>query len=168
MATKLKKAGAITAVGALALSLIGGFEGLRTTAYRDVVGIPTICFGETKGVHMGDKASVEQCKTMLADRLIKDFEPEMRACITKPDAIPDKSYVAFLSLSYNIGSGAFCKSSVVTNINKGNYEAACNSLLSFNKARVNGKLTVVKGLDTRRKEENKLCMEGVKDDRMAH
>ena len=34
---------------AVAVSLIGGFEGLRQGAYLDPAGIPTICFGETLG-----------------------------------------------------------------------------------------------------------------------
>lgn len=158
MVSRLKKAGAWTAAGALALSLIGGFEGVRTTAYRDVIGIPTICFGETRGVHIGDKATIDECKQMLGDRLIKDFEPEMRSCINNPDAIPDKSYAAFLSLSYNIGSSAFCKSSVVKKINASDLEGACNSIMAFTKAK--GK--TIQGLVNRRKEERSLCIEGLK------
>lgn len=162
MATRLKKAGAWTLAGALALSLIGGFEGLRTTAYRDVVGIPTICFGETRGVHMGDKATRDECKQMLGDRILADFEPEMRACLKTPDMIPDKSYAAMLSLSYNIGSTAFCKSSVSRKANDGKLLESCDAFLAWNKARVNGVLTVVKGLDNRRREERALCVEGLK------
>lgn len=162
MVTRLKKAGAWTLAGALALSLIGGFEGLRTTAYRDVVGIPTICFGETRGVHMGDKATRDECQEMLGDRILADFEPEMRACLKTPDKIPDKSYAAMLSLSYNIGSNAFCKSTVVKAANAGDLTKACDAFLAWNKARVNGQLRVVKGLDIRRHEERDLCLEGLK------
>lgn len=147
----------LTAAGALALGLVGGYEGLRLTAYRDIVGVPTVCFGETRGVRLGDRYSVEDCKAMLGDALI-EFESGMRRCLTKPDAIPDRTYVAFLSLTYNIGVGAFCRSSVARLANQGQITAACNAMLAWNKA--GGK--VVKGLQRRRVEERALCLTGLK------
>ena len=53
---------------ALAVALAAPAEGLRQVAYRDPVGIPTICFGSTRNVHMGDTATVEQCKTLFERR----------------------------------------------------------------------------------------------------
>lgn len=49
----LAAAGAAAAL-AIAIPLVGHFEGLCTTAYLDAVNVPTICFGETRGVHLGD------------------------------------------------------------------------------------------------------------------
>ena len=141
---------------AAAVALVGAWEGLRTTAYRDVVGIPTVCFGETRGVKMGDKYTVDECKAMLGDALV-EFEMNMRGCLKEPDAIPAKSYVAFLSLSYNIGSRAFCKSTVARRANAGNIVGACDAILMWNKA--GGR--VIKGLVNRRKEERKICLEGI-------
>lgn len=156
MTSRLKKTGAFTAAGVIAVGIVGGFEGLRTKAYRDVVGVPTICFGETRGVKMGDTATAAECKTMLGNALV-EFETGMRRCLANPDKIPDKPYVAFLSLSYNIGTGAFCKSTVVRRANAGDIRGACDAITMFNKA--GGR--VVAGLDRRRKEERKLCLEGV-------
>jgi lysozyme len=42
-----------TALAALCYSLLIGFEGMRTSTYRDVIGIPIVCVGETKGIRMG-------------------------------------------------------------------------------------------------------------------
>jgi lysozyme len=64
-------------VVALAVALVGAWEGLRTKAYRDAVGVPTVCYGETRGVRMGDRYTVEQCKVMLGDGLV-DFELGIR------------------------------------------------------------------------------------------
>jgi lysozyme len=154
--SRLRQTGVgITVAGSLAIGLIGGFEGLRTHAYRDVIGVPTICFGETRGVAMGDVATVEQCKTMLGDALV-EFEGGMRKCLTAPDRVPDKPYVAFLSLSYNIGVGAFCRSSVARFANAGNIRAACDAIAVFNRA--GGR--VVAGLTRRRQEERALCLQG--------
>lgn len=55
---------------ALALTLLAGAEGLSTVAYRDPVGIPTLCFGYTRGVEMGDTATPEQCQQVLTDEAV--------------------------------------------------------------------------------------------------
>jgi len=147
------------AIMALAVSLVGGYEGLRTVAYPDRLanGIPTVCFGETRGVKLGDSYTVDECKVMLGDGLV-EFEVGMRKCLVRPDAIPAKTYVAFLSLSYNIGLGAFCRSTVARLANAGNLAGACEAIVKFNRA--GGK--VVKGLVNRRADERRICLEGVK------
>lgn len=152
--SRLKRGAAITA---LAVSLVAGFEGLRTVAYLDPVGIPTVCFGETKGVSLGDKYTVEQCKAMLGDRLV-EFEAGMTKCIANPARVPDKSYVAFLSFTYNVGVGAFCKSTLVKKLNAGDLIGACNELPKWVKA---GGITLP-GLVKRREAERQLCLEGAR------
>jgi len=160
--TRLEKSGALL-VGAIVL--IGAYEGLRTNAYRDPIGIPTVCYGETRGVSMGDKYTVAECKAMLGDAVI-DFEKGVRRCLKEPDLIPDKSYIAFLSLAYNIGNGAFCKSSIARYANRYTDEhnfthltEACNRIRLYNKA--GGR--VLRGLVRRRAEERALCLEGVRE-----
>lgn len=152
MASRLKKGSALAAA---AIALVGAWEGLRTVAYRDVVGIPTVCFGETRGVEMGDRYTVEECKAMLGDALV-EFETGMRACLKAPDMIPAKSYVSFLSVSYNIGTRAFCNSTIARRANAGDIRGACNAIPAWNKA--GGR--VVKGLVNRRAEEQRICLEG--------
>jgi lysozyme len=156
--SRLKKAGlGLTVAGSLAVGIIGGYEGLRTHAYRDVVGVPTVCFGETRGVKMGDVYTVDECKAMLGDALI-EFETGMRKCMVHPDSVPDKPYVAFLSFTYNVGVGAFCKSTLARKVNSGDLRGACNELPKWNRA--GGR--VIRGLTIRRAEERKLCLEGVR------
>lgn len=154
MASRLAKGSAIAAA---AIALVGAWEGLRTTAYRDVVGIPTVCFGETRGVQMGDRYTVEQCKVMLGDRLV-EFEQGIRRCMTEPDAVPDSVYVASISLAYNIGQRAFCRSTVLRRINAKNYRGACDAFLMWRKA--GGR--VIRGLVNRRKAEREYCLKDVK------
>lgn len=161
MKSRLRKAGLLTACGMLAVTIIGNHEGLRTRAYKDVVGVPTICFGETRNVRMGDVKSVAECQYMLGSRL-EEFEKETLQnprCVTNPDAIPDKSYVVFLSLAYNIGSNAFCKSTAVRYINSGDISNACYAIERFNRA--GG--VVWKGLVRRRAEERELCLQGLRE-----
>ncbi len=157
--SRLKKAGiGLTVVGSLAVGVVGGFEGMRTRAYRDVVGIPTVCFGETRGVKMGDVYTKEQCEAMLGEALV-EFETGMRKCLVAPDAIPAKTYVAALSLTYNIGTGAFCKSTVAKRLNVRDYRGACDAFMVWNRG--GRPLRVIKGLTTRRAEERRICLEGL-------
>lgn len=149
--SRLKKGGAALA---LCCALVGGFEGLRTVAYRDVVGVPTICFGETRGVKIGDRRTAEECRTMLGDRLI-EFSAGVDRCLTR--RVPDKTYAAFVSFAYNVGTGAFCGSTLVRKANAGDLAAACNELLKWDKA--GGRR--VAGLTRRRREERALCLEGI-------
>jgi lysozyme len=144
-----------SALAALACTTITGFEGLRTTAYRDSVGVPTICIGETKNVRMGMTVSKPQCEAMLLKRLTEDFAPALERCITKP--MGDDFYAAALSLSYNIGSAGFCKSSVARLYNAGDRRAACHAFLKFDRA--GGR--VLAGLAKRRKAEEALCLKGI-------
>lgn len=153
MTSRLKKGGALMAA---AVALVGAWEGVRTVAYRDVVGIPTVCFGETRGVKMGDRYSMDECKAMLGDALV-EFETGMRACLKNPDSIPAKPYTSFLSLTYNIGTGAFCRSTVARRANAGDIKGACNAIPAFNKA--GGR--ALKGLTARRADEQRLCLEGL-------
>ncbi len=149
--------GALTVAGIFAVGLVGGYEGLRLTAYRDIVGVPTVCFGETRGVKMGDRYTVDECREMLGDGLV-EFETSIRKCLVSPDLIPAKTYVAMLSLSYNIGIGAFCRSTVARRANAGDLRGACEAFLMWNKA--GGR--VIKGLARRRAEERTICLADLK------
>lgn len=138
---------------AIAVVFVAGFEGIRQNAYRDPIGVVTVCAGETQGVKMGDRYTLEECRAMLARRL-GEYYDGVRGCVTAP--MSDPQAAAFTSLAYNIGVGAFCKSSVVRNFNAGNVRDACNSMLKFNRA---GGI-VFPGLTRRREQERKLCLEG--------
>jgi lysozyme len=150
--------GAITALGALTIGVVGQWEGLRLHAYQDVVGVWTACYGETKGIRPGMKFTQAQCDTMFIGSLA-EHEAGMRKCLAAPDALPEKTYVSFVSVTYNIGVGGFCGSSMARHANAGDLVGACDALLRWNKA--GG--TVVKGLVNRRKAERELCLEGVMD-----
>lgn len=140
---------------ALAVTFVGAWEGLRLTAYRDVAGIETVCYGETKGVSMTDSFTKAECDRMLL-RSLKDHERGMRACLNDPDAIPLESYVAFVSLTYNIGVGAFCRSTARKRLDAGNLRGACQAATWYKRA--GGR--VVKGLINRRSAEYQMCVQG--------
>jgi lysozyme len=140
---------------ALAAAIIAPWEGRELRAYRDIVGVPTICFGETRGVQMGDVATPAECDTMLA-RGVAEFERAIRPCL--PATLPDQTRAAFVSAAYNIGSAGFCRSSMSRKALAGDLFGACEALTLWNKA--GGR--VVRGLVNRRAAERELCLAGLK------
>lgn len=155
--TRLKVAGAVTALGLLVVASTGMEEGLRLYVYRDVVGVYTYCYGETKGAKalVGHRFTKDECDVLFIDRLI-EFEQDMRSCVNRPDDIPDKAYVAYLDTAYNIGAGAWCRSSMVRDLNAGRSLKSCDDLMKYTRA--GGR--VIKGLVDRRKRKVKMCKEG--------
>ena len=121
----------------------------------DPVGIPTICFGETLGVKLGDQKTRAECEGMLIKRII-EFDEGVKRCVKVP--ISDPQRVAFVSLVYNIGTAPFCKSSVVKRTNAGDRAGGCEAILMWDKARIGGALTTLPGLTRRRIAERDLCL----------
>lgn len=147
---------------AVAVGIAIPAEGLRTVAYRDPVGIPTICFGSTKGVRMGDRATVEQCHEML--------NSEMREAVETVDrcrpGLPVGVLAAFADAAYNIGPHIACDSSRSTAarlLAVSELEAACRQLPRWNKARVGGVMVELPGLTKRRAENMRVCLDGVRE-----
>jgi len=148
------KKSATAAVMLLATPLVAQYEGLRTKAYLDPIGIATVCYGETEGIEMGMEFTTTQCEAMLTAKL-GSFAIAVDTMV-KPEVKPEV-LAAFSSLAYNIGIGAFQKSSVLRLVNEGKTKEACDFMLNYNKA--GGK--VFPGLVKRRKSERLLCLAGL-------
>jgi lysozyme len=136
---------------AIALVAVGAFEGVRQTAYLDPVGIPTICFGETKNVRMGDKATLDHCSDLLESRL-QEFGRGVDQCIKTP--LPPYRKAAFTSFAYNVGVPAFCSSTLVKKYNAGDWVGACDQLKRW----ITAKGVTLPGLVKRREVERQFCM----------
>lgn len=137
----------------LCIAITGSFEGLREVAYRDPVGIPTICFGETKGVHMGDVKTEAGCRAMLGTRL-QEFNDGVNGCVHVPMSDPRRA--AVVSFTYNVGVKAFCSSTFAKRLNA-NDDHACDELLKWTKATYLGRRITLPGLVNRRNEERVYC-----------
>jgi|SRR5271166_3405290 len=135
---------------------VAGYEGLYTHPYRDVVGVETVCYGETAADHVEFRTyTPAECKDLLAASLPK-YDAMVKKCLTKEayDALPPYRHAAIVSFTYNVGGGAFCHSSVARDLNAGKVNAACNALLLYNR----GGGRVIKGLDNRRHSERTMCL----------
>lgn len=151
MINKTRATVASLVVSASTLVAIALHEGYRDNAYLDSVGVPTIGFGETKGVEMGQKTNPTRALSQLLESA-DEHAKGMGACIQVP--IYQHEYDAYTSLTYNIGVGNFCRSTLVKKLNAKDYEGACKEILRWNKA--GGQ--VLPGLTIRRQQEYKKCI----------
>lgn len=152
---------AITAVVAASMAIsvpfIGEKEGLRTDPYKDIAGIPTVCYGETR-VPMR-RYTPEECKAMLSKAVEEFATPVLKltpSLLNKPYAL-----AAATSLAYNIGLPSYKNSTARKRFNAGNFAGGCSAIKLWDKAKVNGKLQTVKGLVKRRNDEYKICINDV-------
>ncbi len=138
-----------------AVALIAQSEGCRLRAYRCPAGIPTIGWGETDGVRMGDVCTQDQADQWLLEDLQERTRKVAALCAVSPGG---NELGAMVSLAYNIGLGAFAKSTVLKAHNAGDHQAAGRAFGLWNKARVGGALTVLAGLTSRRAREAALYL----------
>lgn len=138
-----------------AVELIARKESCVLKAYLCPVGKPTIGWGETEGVHIGMEWDEDTADRRFFNEICQ-YTMKVVAQLTTPPN--DNQLGAMVSLSYNIGLGAFSKSTVRKAHNKGDYSAAARAFNLWNKGRVNGVLTVLGGLVSRRAAEAALYL----------
>ncbi len=148
---RTRQIAAALTLSASALVGLALHEGYRDTAYIPVPGdVPTIGFGTTESVKMGDRITPPKALARaLTD--VQKFEGALKQCVRVP--LHQYEYDAFVSLAYNIGSGAFCGSTLVRKLNAGDYAGACAEIDRWTYA--GGKR--LPGLVKRRAEERARC-----------
>lgn len=141
-------------VSARGLRLIQHHEGLRLTAYKDSAGVPTIGYGSTKGVRMGDEITEAQALELLeAD--VERHADGVREAVDVP--LTQHQFDALVSFAFNVGVGAFRDSTLLRKLNRGDYQGAADELLRWHYA--GGKRLA--GLEKRREAEKTLFLEPV-------
>jgi lysozyme len=141
-----------------AAALIAKFEGLELKAYQDSAGIWTIGYGNTRNpytglpIKKGDKITKKEALDWLRIT-VAAAEGEVKRLVKVP--INNNQQLALASLLFNIGAGAFARSTLLRLLNSGADKATVAAqFLRWNK--VKGK--EVLGLTRRRKEESKLFL----------
>lgn len=139
---------------AVAVALIAGYEGYRSTAYDDGGGVQTVGFGTTAGVKPGDRID----PVRAVKRLAGDADKTAQALAQCIGDVPmtDGEWTAYTSWAYNVGVNAACNSTLVKLLHKNppDYAGACRQLLRWDKD--NG--IRVGGLTNRRMSEYQICM----------
>lgn len=155
----------VALVGTLAatslLATVPKEEGTEFAAYRDIAGIVTICNGDTKNVHMGMVETQDGCQRRLEAQLVAHAKPTMACTPRLGEPGRDWQRAAAVSLAYNIGVGAYCRSTADKRFDVGDWRGGCDAFLSWSKAKVNGQLRTVQGLLSRRQRERAICLRNI-------
>lgn len=142
----------LSMAGVLALA---GFEGYRAMPYQDQAGVWTDGYGNTEGVVPGVPTNRAAAEAKMQEHVARKANA-VDKYLTRPANQGQSD--AYQLLAYNIGVGAFSSSSVLRLHNAGQFRAACDAILLYNKIRINGVLTYSRGLATRRAAERDLCL----------
>lgn len=129
-------------------------EGVIYRGYRDAVGIPTKCMGDTRDVVVGRRYSIAECELSLSDALINHSRPVLGCAPILRGRT--NQLVASIRWSYNVGTGAFCRTRAPL-FNSGDFRRACLSLAKP----VTARGRVLRGLVERRRREVALCLKGL-------
>lgn len=96
------------------LDLIKEFEGLRLEAYLCASGVPTIGWGHTSNVQMGDKITEEEAEKYLLQDL-ESFEQCVNTWVNVK--ISQSEFDALVSFSFNVGCTALSTSTLLRKLN---------------------------------------------------
>ncbi|MEW5290308.1 lysozyme [Erwinia papayae] len=105
------------------IALIKRFEGLELKAYKDAVGIPTIGYGHTHNVKMGDVITGTQADAFLREDL-QVAELTVNTNVTVK--LSQGKFDALVSFVFNLGAGNFVKSTLLKKLNDGDYAGAAD------------------------------------------
>lgn len=136
-----------------AVDLVKHFEGLYLDAYLCPAGVPTIGYGHTAGVKMGQTITAEQADAFLASDLT-EAAGHVDALVKV--ALNDDQRGALSSFVFNLGAGSLQSSTLLKLLNAGDYAGAAGQFGRWVYATVNGKPTKLAGLVARRAAEEAL------------
>ena len=130
-------------------------EGREYTPYKDIVGVVTVCDGITGPDVIPGKVYTDAECNALTIKHVEAHGERLLSCIKV--RITQDLYESLNSWTYNVGVGAACGSTLMRLLNQGQYRAACDQLLRWNRA--GGR--EVRGLTLRRKAEREQCVKGI-------
>lgn len=136
-----------------AITLIKEFEGLRLDAYLDPVGVPTIGYGHTEGVKLGDKITTQRAVELLMQDLEQIRVPALKKVIKVP--VTNNEFCALVSFAFNVGNAAFANSTLCQLLNAG--ESPFKVAAQFDRW-VFAKGQKLRGLERRRNAEKALFL----------
>ncbi|MES2904561.1 MAG: lysozyme [Pseudomonadota bacterium] len=138
-------------IGPKGLALIKRFEGLRLNAYKCPADVATIGYGSTgQHVRMGMTITEAEAEKLLLDDLDR-FE---RGVVNLAGTTTAGQFSACVSLSFNVGLGAFATSTLLKKHLAGDYQGAADQFLRWNRA---GNKALA-GLTARREAERALYL----------
>lgn len=136
---------------AACVALIKRFEGCKLDAYLDAVGVPTIGYGHTKGVFMGDRITEAQADAYLHED-IEEHAKGILPLLLVP--VTQGQFDALVSFAFNLGVGALKRSTLLRRVNDGDKFGASEEFHKW----VFAKGQKLAGLVARRRAEAQLFL----------
>lgn len=135
------------------VDFIRRWEGLETSAYRDIAGVWTIGYGHLAGFRDGRFGCDSVIDEAAAEALLRaDLAPREETVRTLVRvSLNQQEFDALVSFEFN--TGALARSTALRRLNAGNRLAAAEALTWWNKATIDGALRIVPGLVRRRAAE---------------
>jgi lysozyme len=136
------------------INLIKKWEGFKSKAYQDSVGIWTVGYGST-GANIGPNSKITESEAIDMLKIhIQGVETAIRSRVKV--TITQNQFDALCSFLYNIGTGKFNENSctLLRLLNQGNYRGAAEEFPKWNRA--GGK--ILQGLTNRRLDERELFL----------
>lgn len=137
------------------VAFIKQWEGLELESYQDIAGVWTIGYGHTETAAPNMQITEAEAEALLR-RDLGWREEAINALVLVP--LNQNEFDALVSFIFNVGAGAFRKSTARKRLNAGDRIGAAEALTWFNKATVGGVLREVTGLSRRRAEEKALFL----------
>lgn len=134
------------------INLIKKFEGCYLKAYKCPAGVWTIGYGtikypDGKSVKEGEEISLYRAETLLTNE-VENFAKQIKLNVNQ------NQFDSLVSFCYNLGIGAFNSSTLKKKIIANPVDLSIrDEFMKWNKAKVKGVLTELKGLTNRRKAE---------------
>jgi lysozyme len=138
----------------LACEMIRRWEGFSSTAYRDVGGVETIGYGFTDGELVARGQMTRDEAEFLLREKVADYMRRVQALVHV--SLSDRQVAALTSFAYNVGLGAFARSTLLKKLNAGDVRGAADEFLRWTRV---GNRTV-RGLVARRRAERDLFLGG--------
>lgn len=154
--------GAFGAALVMVNPIVERIEGVKYEVYYDIAGIPTVCAGITGPDVIPGKIYTEgECRALLQKHIMIAAN-EVNRDVKVP--IPVTMRAAMYSFTYNAGTGAFRKSTMLRLINENKLEQACAELWRWTYYRdpKTGKRKQSKGLKNRRAVEYEYCVKEIR------
>jgi len=138
------------------LELIKFFEGFRSEAYEDSAGHRTVGYGhKIRAGESFDSISEEEANALLEkDVATAEFAVSRLVKVY----VNNNQFSALVSFTYNLGGSALAESTLLHELNAGNYAAVPGEIMRWNKATVDGVKTELPGLVKRRTAEQNLWL----------
>jgi lysozyme len=154
-------------MSALGRQMLTELEGFKTRMYHDSAGLPTIGVGHlitqqelAQGYILiratGQKINWrEEISRDDVDAILEQDLPEYEGAVTRlvSGEIAQHQFDALVSFCFNVGEGAFARSTLLKMINAGNFDGIADQFKAWTKVTINGRKTPVRGLMNRRNKE---------------